>query len=239
MSKPMKKTQHTMKQKTLSRNRLFAFCALAALATATHTHAAAVVTEHGPFGEGQGLTEAELNALYPVGIGDVLELPTTTGSFASGAGKWGGVLPTLTDGLATPVPGSFYVENGSQVEFQISPIDLARIDFFMYADWKRTSAWVDVHTSTDGGGIWTLLHEVRQVEQNGGSHNREYNVHSLTDTTGTLASGINAIRFTFLGDGMGADESGYVEIDVHAVPEPATFSLAALGLLLLGRRSRR
>ena len=228
-----------MKQETLSRNRLFAFCALAALATSIQTHAAAVVTELGPFGEGQGLTEAQLNALHPVGIGDVLE--SATGSFASGAGKYGGVLSTLTDGLATPVPDTFYAENGSQVEYQLgATIDLARIDFFMYADWSRTSAWVDVETSTDGGSNWTLLHEVRQVESNPlGSVNREYNVHSLTDTTGTLAAGINAIRFTILGDGMGADESGYAEIDVYAVPEPATFSLAALGLLLLGRRRRR
>ena len=231
-----------MKQKTLSRNRLFAFCALGALATSIQTHAAVVVTEHGPYGEAGGLTNAEVIAIHPVAIGDVLELPSTTRSIVSGRVRteWGGSEGVINDGLARDATGGiFYVENGTQLEFQISPIDLARIDLFMFADWSRTSAWVDVHTSADGGANWSLLHEVRQAEQNGGSVDREYNAHSLTDTTGTLASGINAIRFTFLGDGMGADESGYVEIDVHAVPEPATVSLTALGLLLLGRRRRR
>ena len=214
------------------------FPVLATLAPSLQSQAAPQVTEHGPYGEGQGLAEAQLNALHPVGIGDVLE--SATGSFASGAGKYGGVLSTLTDGLATPVPDTFYAENGSQVEYQLgATIDLARIDFFMYADWKRTSAWVDVETSTDGGSSWTLLHEVRQDESNGGSRDREYNAHSLTHSSGTLAAGINAIRFTFLNDGMGDQESGYAEIDAYVVPEPATFSLAALGLLLLGGRRRR
>ena len=230
-------SNNTMKRTAISRNWRFGLCALAALATSIHTDAAAVVIEHGPFGEANGLNEAQMIALHPVGIGDLLE--SATGSFTSGGPVFGGQLSTLTDGLAVPTPGPFYASNGSQVEYQLgATIDLARIDFAMFADWQRTSAWVDVHTSTDGGSIWSLLHEVRQVEQNGGSADREYNAHSLTDTTGTLASGINAIRFTFLGDGMGSDESGYAEIDAYAVPEPATFSLAALGLLLLGRRRR-
>jgi hypothetical protein len=228
-----------MKRTAISRIRRFGLCALAALATSIHTHAAVVVTEHGPFGEANGLDEAQMIALHPVGIGDLLE--SATGSFASGGPVFGGQLPTITDGLAVPTPGPFYASNGSQVEYQLgATIDLARIDFAMFADWQRTSAWVDVHTSTDGGSIWTLLHEVRVAESNvPASSDRQYNAASLTDTTGTLAAGINAIRFTFLGDGMGADESGYTEIDAYAVPEPATFSLAALGLLLLGRRRRR
>ena len=192
------------------------FPVLATLASSLQSQAAPVVTEHGPFGEANGLNEAQMIALRPVGIGDLLE--SATGSFASGGPKFGGQLTTLTDGLAVPTPGPFYASNGSQVEYILgSTIDLARIDFAMFADWQRTSAWVDVETSTDGGANWTLLHEVRQVEQNGGSVDREYNAHSLTDDTGSLAAGINAIRFTFLGDGMGSDESGYVEIDAYRV----------------------
>jgi len=153
-------------------------------------------------------------ALHPVGIGDLLE--SATGSFASGGPVFGGQLPTITDGLAVPTPGPFYASNGSQVEYILgSTIDLARIDFFTYADWQRTSIWVDVEVSTDGGSNWTLLHEVRVAESNGGSVDRDYNAASLTHTSGTLAAGINAIRFTFLGDGMGGDESGYAEIDVY------------------------
>ena len=233
-----------MKQKTLSRNRLFAFCALGALATSIQTHAAAVVTEHGPFGEVGGLTNAQVTDLHPVGIGDVLELPTTTRSIVSGRVKteWGSTEDLINDGLAIDAAGnSHYSENGTQLEFQLgAPIELGQIDIATYADWKRTSIWVDVETSTDGGTNWSLLHEVRVAESNDPhSSDRQYNAASLTHSTGTLASNVNALRFTFLGDGMGDQESGYAEIDAYAVPEPATFSLAALGLLLLGRRSRR
>ena len=208
-----------MKQKTLSRNRLFAFCALGALATSIQTHAAAVVTEHGPFGEVGGLTNSQVIALHPVGIGDVLE--SATRSIVSGRVKteWGSTEDLINDGLAIDAAGnSHYSENGTQLEFQLgSPIDVAQIDFATYADWKRTSIWVDVETSTDGGTNWSLLHEVRVAEPNDPhTSDRQYNAASLTDTTGTLASNVNALRFTFLGDGMGDQESGYAEIDVYA-----------------------
>ena len=214
---------------TKFRNRLLGLYALVAIATSIHAHAAPVVTEHGPYGEvGQAPnnTNAFVTGLHPVGIGDVLELPSTTRSIVSGRLKteWGeGAEGILNDGLALNAAGAInYFENGSQLEFQLgAKIDMAQIDFFMYADWQRTSAWLDVHTSTDGGANWNLLHEVRQAESNDPpSVDRQYNVHSLTDPTGILASGINAIRFTFLGDGMGDNESGYVEIDVYGVEAP-------------------
>ena len=53
---------------------------LLVLATSLQSPAAPQVTEHGPFGEAGGLTNAEVIDIYPVGIGDVLELPSTTRS---------------------------------------------------------------------------------------------------------------------------------------------------------------
>ena len=213
---------------TKFRNRLLGLYALVAIATSIHAHAAPVVTEHGPYGEvGQAPnnTNAFVTGLHPVGTGDVLELPSTTRSIVSGRLKteWGGAEGVLNDGLALNAGSAInYFENDSQLEFHLgAKIDMAQIDFFMYADWQRTSAWLDVHTSTDGGANWNLLHEVRQAESNAPpSVDRQYNVHSLTDPTGILASGINAIRFTFLGDGMGDNESGYVEIDVYGIEAP-------------------
>ena len=225
------------------KNRLFGLCASAVLATSIHAHAVVMVMEHGPFGEVDApvfADEAALNAHHPIAVGDLLE--TTTWSFTSGGPMFGGDLVTLNDGLAFPTPGIFYAANDSIVDYLFgTPVNVTNVEFFMYADWQRTSAYVDVSTTTDGGANWTLLHQVRQDESNGGSVNREYNAHTLFDDAGDLASGINGIRFQFLGDGMGADESGYSEIDVNGtvVPEPATFSLAVLSLLLLGRRRRR
>ena len=64
----------------------------------------------------------------------------------------------------------------------------------------------------------------------------------ITDTTGTLATGVAAIRFTF--DQPAAPENGYTgytELDVFGtpVPEPTALGLAALGGAgLLARRRR-
>ncbi|MFN0128785.1 MAG: PEP-CTERM sorting domain-containing protein [Verrucomicrobiales bacterium] len=60
---------------------------------------------------------------------------------------------------------------------------------------------------------------------------------ALESATGSFSSESAAFgsRLVSLYDG----QSGYAEIDVYAVPEPAVFSLVALGLLLLGKRRRR
>ena len=63
----------------------------------------------------------------------------------------------------------------------------------------------------------------------------------VTDDTGVLASGIEAIKFDFLAtDGNGS--SVYREIDVlgsAAVPEPTTTALLGLGGLALILRRRK
>lgn len=67
-------------------------------------------------------------------------------------------------------------------------------------------------------------------------------VVSLTDSTGTLATGIDAIQFQFANNPIGAG-TVYQEIDVigAAVPEPGTISLMSISTigLFLTRRIRR
>lgn len=66
---------------------------------------------------------------------------------------------------------------------------------------------------------------------------------NITDTTGTLASGVDAIRFS-LADTLSANDGGTVfrEFDVFgtatAVPEPSSLALIALGGMTLVRRRR-
>ena len=97
--------------------RLLGLYALIAIATSIHAHAAPVVTEHGPYGEvGQAPnnTNAFVTGLHTEGIGDVLELPSTTRSIVSGRLKteWGGAEGVLNDGLALNAGSAInYFEN--------------------------------------------------------------------------------------------------------------------------------
>lgn len=60
---------------------------------------------------------------------------------------------------------------------------------------------------------------------------------TITDTTGTLAANVQALRFDF-----GATEngySGYAEIDAFAVPEPGSAAIVVAGLSMVGALRRR
>jgi hypothetical protein len=65
---------------------------------------------------------------------------------------------------------------------------------------------------------------------------------SITDTTGTLASNVGAVRFTFNQPAEPENGyTGYVELDVFGtpVPEPTVLGVLAVGALgLLGRRRK-
>jgi len=66
---------------------------------------------------------------------------------------------------------------------------------------------------------------------------------ALTDSTGIIASGIDAMQFTFMKpDGPSGNEAVIREVDVfgyrYTVPEPAAFGLILSGTLLVWRRRR-
>ncbi|HET6251465.1 MAG TPA: PEP-CTERM sorting domain-containing protein [Tepidisphaeraceae bacterium] len=66
---------------------------------------------------------------------------------------------------------------------------------------------------------------------------------ALTDSTGTLATGVAGLQFTFhpIANGTYGDhQGGYREVDVFgsAVPEPGSLGLLALGGMMLIRRRR-
>jgi PEP-CTERM motif len=60
---------------------------------------------------------------------------------------------------------------------------------------------------------------------------------TISDTTGTLAANVAALRFDFNATENGY--SGYAEIDVIAVPEPGALSVLGLAALGLAARRRR
>ena len=76
------------------------FAEIDVFGTLVDLYSGPIVTEHGPYGEVGGFTNEQVTALHPVGIDDVLELPTTTGSLTSGAMKFGGLEENINDGLA-------------------------------------------------------------------------------------------------------------------------------------------
>lgn len=102
----------------------------------------------------------------------------------------------------------------------------------------RVGQQYTVQYSKIGDPGWTLLDSFSLFTGISGSSQI-----TLTDTTGVIASGVDALQFTIVDPATGT-ASVYREIDVFGfeaqVPEPSAFYLVGLGMLgLVGRVRRR
>ena len=108
-------------------------------------------------------------------------------------------------------------------------------------DGLRSDQDWDVYTSSDSGSTWNALRMDNILFDGPGGHGKGTTI-TLTDSTGILASNVDAIKFDIFGAGGGTSyHAAYQEIDIF-VPEPSTMALAAFGLLGLvgfGRRRKR
>ena len=114
-------------------------------------------------------------------------------------------------------------------------IDLAEI--VIYGGWNdrgRDAQNVDVLVSDDNVSF-TSLGATLGGNSNHGSPISHRN--SITDDSGTLASGVRYIKLDF--GGVENGYTGYTEIDAFAVPEPSTTALLGLGGLALILRRRK
>jgi hypothetical protein len=87
---------------------------------------------------------------------------------------------------------------------------------------------------------FSLLKEVNYAPFSGSEQSADSSQVTLTDTTGTIATGVSAIRFSFL-DNSGSGQV-FREIDVTgmAVPERSVaLTFVGGGAALLGWRRRR
>jgi hypothetical protein len=181
---------------------------------------------------------APVNAANDLLRNNLSGAPTLTGSTV-----YGSQMGNINDGLIVSNvysnPGNLtYTDNltafagGSSLVFNLDKAyDLGRIDSFTAWQPDRIGQKYNVYTSTDGGSSWALLTSVN-YDNYGGDVNKDVRRISLTDTSGTLALGVNALKFAFSDPGSGNGTAIYGEIAAYAaVPEPATSILTLTSVL--------
>ena len=158
-----------------------------------------------------------------------------------------GGIAGLTNGIFAPITrdgggafdrGGFATggnDGGTSVTYTFALTSIASIDVFTgWQDNGRDQQSFTVLGSPDGvtfTPITTVNFNPRVVGSS------PIAIHTyISDSTGTLASKVVALRFNFNFTESGY--SGYSEIDVFAVPEPSAALLGGLGLFCLLRHRR-
>jgi len=179
------------------------------------------------------------SAGYPSEIGPYADddlLQTNLASVTGLPDSWGGSIANLTDGtyedinIPNPV-GKFgwngYNHNGDNtIVFELDAsfdIGIIRVTVGEWEDGRSDQKW-DVYTSENGGTTWDELRLANLIGHPGGYPTTAGtgSTITLTDSTGTLASNVNAIRFDTYKAFDEANHSGesdcYQEIDVFGAP---------------------
>ena len=230
---------------------LAAFAGL--LMTGLPSHAAVVVvteTDVAPSGPGHLTAYTPTFSVGGPSGSDLLEGLSVTSSSGNFQLESSAGLTALTDGsVATyysnasqtgdyPTTHSAYATggNGAEAVYDLgASFDLAEI--VIYGGWNdggRDQQNLDILVSADNASFTSLG---ATLGGNSGAGDPISHRNSITDDSGTLASGVRFIKLEF-----GSVENGYVgytEIDVFAVPEPSTTALLGLGGLALILRRRK
>jgi hypothetical protein len=218
---------------------------LASIALTVAAQAAVVITTNNQIGNGTTpftptytpLSNDLINGLSPT---------TVVPSAASFALEASDGTPALTNGvfppLATGVVGSHVGlatggnTGGTQLVYVFPTSNIARVD--MYGGWNdngRDEQLFTIEFSANGGSTWGTLISSGDFNPTVGAGLQSATRVSISDSAGALATGVNAMRVSFLAVENGY--TGYAELDVVAVPEPSALGL--LGIAAAGVAARR
>jgi hypothetical protein len=196
---------------------------------------------------------------FPVSNNDLIEDSATfdysigftpqIGAFANFTnGTMGDATTATMAGWTGAVHDAFFFLKGSGTGYDVSAINI----YTGWGDSRKNHSYgiyylLTGETYVSGNLPHQLGSTVFEWDANGGSgSNNQWSAKvSLTDTTGTVLSGIKGIQFKFITGAGGGTTTAYREIDIlgsASVPEPSGIVLigtALCGLLAYAWRKRR
>lgn len=181
-----------------------------------------------------------INGLAPTSSSGTFTLESSAGIAVLTNGTFGGAGPSKPDS-ATAGTGA-----GAFVDYALNATtDIGAIDVFAGWDVNRDAISVRVLVATIANPTFTLLYDATGNQQYNPTGNNFTDAKpngatrlAITDPEdNVLAAGVTAIRFEF-GEAGSFGWSGYRELDVFAVPEPASLALFAVGGLLAMKRRK-